>query len=176
MDWNLLRLCCESCRIYQRRPQISEKLWHENAKSYWHKSTRPCRTKFTYYYWTCDIQKMLLWTEECSPVRCKLWVQIKYMSSPFHLGAVLCASFSPSQFSSNPVFLNSIRIWSQFRKHFGLHTTLIRSPFKISVLNNSIRNISLQDVRRQWEGELGEEVTEDQWETAPNLVHTSSQS
>lgn len=102
----------------------------------------------------------------------------KSSTCPAHSTSVLyyVLHSPPSQFSSNPVFLNSIRIWSQFRKHFGLHTTLIRSPFKISVLNNSIRNISLQDVRRQWEGELGEEVTEDQWETAPNLVHTSSQS
>ena len=47
----------------------------------------------------------------------------------------------------------------------------------ISVLYNCISNISphsLQDVRRNWEYDLGEDFTDDQWKAVLDLVHTSS--
>lgn len=54
------------------------------------------------------------------------------------------------------------------------------SPYSkglISTLYNNICDIiphSLQDVRKLWENDLGEEMTDDQWETVLKLIHSSS--
>ena len=47
----------------------------------------------------------------------------------------------------------------------------------ISVLYNCISNISphsLQDVRRNWESDLGENFTDDHWKAVFDLIHASS--
>ncbi len=85
-----------------------------------------------YYYWACNIKTMLHWRERDQPGRHDAWVQMETSSSPLNLGSVLCAPVPPpfNQFQSNLVVYHSIRIWSQFRRHFKLHTTFIHSPIK----------------------------------------------
>lgn len=86
---------------------------------------------FMYYYWACNIQKMLFWMDDSDPERCEAWVHLESTSCSVHLGSVICASSLPtpqSHFFSNPIVLNSVKIWSQFRRHFNLSTMSVHSP------------------------------------------------
>lgn len=224
---------------------------------------------FIYYYWACNIKKMLHWIEGDLPGKPVAWVQLEQGSSPYNLSSLICTSSSPPpyQFCSNPVIYHSLRIWSQFRRHFKLHTTSVHSPIKnnhhfppslsdstfgvwaskgiksisdlyvnstfgsftqlsqlfdlpkshffrylqirhfvqkniasfpnlptddtvdcilslspyhkglISTLYDNISKIlphSLQDVKTRWEDDLGEELTELQWNAVLDLIHKSS--
>lgn len=73
---------------------------------------------------------MLDWFKRGSSDKCKTWVQMEYASSPLNLASILCAPSAPPlrQFCSNPVVYHSIRIWSQFRRHFKLQTTSVHFP------------------------------------------------
>lgn len=225
---------------------------------------------FIYYYWACNIQKMLFWKEDYHPEHSEAWLHLESSNCSIHLGSVISTSAPPTpltRFFSNPVVLNSVKIWSQFTTHFKLKTMSIHSPitnnysFPPSILDSSftiwrtngivslsnlfsqgtfcsfsqlsekfdlpkshffrylqirhfvqknipsfpqlppintidniislspqgkglisrlygiINNISphsLQEVRQLWEKDLGQEMREDQWEAALDLVHTSS--
>lgn len=212
---------------------------------------------------------MLHWMGRGGSSGSEAWLQMEIASSSFDLGSILCAPSPPprSQFCANPVVYHSIRIWSQFRRHFKFQITSVHSPImnnynfppslsdstfgtwslkgiksisnlyadgkfgsfaqlsqlfdlpishffrflqikhfvqksitsfpdfpasntvdyicslspshKGLILNlyNSICNVSphsLQEVRRLWENDLGEEFTDDHWKAVLDSIHTSS--
>ena len=92
----------------------------------------PALPNFIHYYWACNIKAMLHWMKEVEPGNGEAWVQLEQACSPLNLRPILCAQSPPSlpQFSSNPVVYHSVRIWSQFRRHFNLQTTSVHSPLK----------------------------------------------
>jgi len=86
---------------------------------------------FIHHYWACNIQKMLFWSEDYHPDRSKAWMHLECAGCPVHLGSFICAPSLPTplnHFFSNPVVFNSIKIWSQFRKHFKLSIMSINLP------------------------------------------------
>ena len=90
---------------------------------------------FIYYYWACNIQKILFWMEDYQPDSSEAWIHLECTGGPVHLGSVLCAPSTPTpqtRLFSNPIVLNSVRIWSQFKRHFNLSTMSIHSP----IVNN----------------------------------------
>ena len=101
---------------------------------------------FIYYYWTSNMNTMLHWIGWDRLSGCEAWVQMECASRSFELGNILCAPSPPpqSQFCANPILVcHSTRIWSQFRGHFKLRTTLLNSPIR----NNYIFPPSLSDSR-----------------------------
>ena len=90
---------------------------------------------FIYYYWACNIQKILFWMEDYQPDTSEAWIHLECTGGPVHLGSVLCtpSTLTPqTRLFSNPIVLNSVRIWSQFKRHFNLSTMSIHSP----IVNN----------------------------------------
>ena len=87
---------------------------------------------FIYYYWACNMQKILHWTLDDLSNQSEAWVQMEYGSSQYHLGSLLCSQSIPPRntLSSNLVVYHSCRIWSQFRRHFSLNTVSVHSPIK----------------------------------------------
>lgn len=87
---------------------------------------------FIFYYWACNIKTILHWLGGESPNGNEAWIRMEFASSSSDLGAILCAPSPPprSQFCANPVVYHSIRIWSQFRRHFKLQTMSVHSPIK----------------------------------------------
>ena len=87
---------------------------------------------FLFYYWACNIQKLLHWFED-RPIPGKAdWVQIEFSSCQHHLGSVVCAALPllSNSLSTNIIVNHTIRIWAQFRRQFGLQGTSTRSPIK----------------------------------------------
>ncbi len=88
---------------------------------------------FLSYYWAENIHSVLYWSQShyglCQWV--PAWVEMEGDScSRVSLHALLCSSLSikPSCFSSNPLVLHSLKIWIQFRKHFGFQAMSCLSP------------------------------------------------
>ena len=84
---------------------------------------------FRQYYWAANIQKLLYWMcddNDALPV----WVQMEKASSHYSLSSVLCSQL-PLSFSlaeNNPIVKGTLAIWSQCRKHFGLHGSSVLTP------------------------------------------------
>lgn len=79
---------------------------------------------FLFYYWACNFQKLLYWFEDRLDTGRADWVQLELSSCRYHLKSVICASLPlvRSNLTSNTIVNNSIRIWTQFRKHFGIQS------------------------------------------------------
>lgn len=77
---------------------------------------------FLFYYWACNIQKLLHWFEDRPTVGKADWVQIEFSSCRHHLGSVVCAALPllSNNLSTNIIVNHTIRIWAQCRRHFGL--------------------------------------------------------
>lgn len=82
---------------------------------------------FIYYYWACNIQKILHWVH-FNKDQCDSWVSIEYATSHQHLGSLVCAALTPPAILSNLIVSQTIKIWTQFRRHFGLKNTSIYAP------------------------------------------------
>lgn len=88
---------------------------------------------FLHYYWAANIHKLLYWTDQ-STTNQPAWVKMELSSSQSSLRAWLCSplTLSTVNASQNPVVKQSLKIWLQFRKHFGLRDCSIYAP----ILNN----------------------------------------
>lgn len=86
---------------------------------------------FLFYYWACNFQKLLYWSEDKLDIGRTDGVQLE-LSCQYHLKSVICASLPlvRHNLTSNTVVNNSIRIWTQFRKHFGIQSPSTLSPIK----------------------------------------------
>lgn len=90
----------------------------------------PC---FLFYYWAANIRSILYWSQShyglCQWV--PAWVVMECDScNRVSLHALLCSSIPIkfSHYSSNPLVLCSLKIWQQFRKHFGFQAMSGLSP------------------------------------------------
>lgn len=84
---------------------------------------------FLFYYWAANIRSMLHWCFISNQP--PLWLQIEeHACDSCSLVSLLCLPLvsSPVILSSNIIVKNCLKIWVQFRRHFGLHTTPLRSP------------------------------------------------
>ncbi len=89
---------------------------------------------FRGYFWACNINKLLYWQLRADDSSCPLWVHTEISSSPCSLHSLICSQLptSANMVSRNPVVTNTLKIWTQFRKHHDLHRASILAP----VLNN----------------------------------------
>ena len=99
---------------------------------------------FQMYYWAANIKSLLYWRWDTSSRDLPGWLQIESSyCSPVSLSALLCSSIplhSP-QTCRNPVVRHSLKIWSQFRKRYGLVSMSVYSP----ITANHLFPPSLQD-------------------------------
>lgn len=101
---------------------------------------------FLHYYWAANIQKLLYWTVEPAAIQ-PAWVQVELSSSKTSLQSWLYFQLpmSTTDISANPVVTQSLKIWMQFRKHFGLKHPSILAPvthnhsFKPSVMDSAFQ-------------------------------------
>ena len=96
------------------------------------------------YYWAANIRTILNWCHTNS--QSQSWLQIEEAScSPSSLMSLVCLPLTPSPIahSNSVVVKNCLRIWNQFRRHFGLRLIPVRSPvhcnplFKPSVIDKA---------------------------------------
>lgn len=87
---------------------------------------------FLFYYWACNISKIIHWLEDKPMMEKEDWVRLEFSSCPHNLGSVICAALPLicNNLTSNTIANHSIRIWAQFRKHFGIQGPSILSPIK----------------------------------------------
>ena len=89
---------------------------------------------FLFYYWACNFQKIIHWFED-KPITGRAdWVRLELSSCQYHLGSVICAALPLvcNNLTSNTIVNHSIRIWAQFRKHFGIQGPSTLSPIKLN--------------------------------------------
>jgi len=86
---------------------------------------------FLIYYWATNILSNLNWFHSSNFVTPPSCFHIENASCmPSSLAAHLCLPYtiSPTKYSNNIVVKNSLKIWTQFLRHFGLHNTPLLSP------------------------------------------------
>ncbi len=83
--------------------------------------------KFMLHYWAANIQKILSWWYESESDWCKMESLSCYTSS---LVALTCSPLPlvASNYTTNPVVLSTLKIWTQFRKHFKLNNLVLLGP------------------------------------------------
>lgn len=104
---------------------------------------------FLHYYWSCNIHKLLYWITNTPEEERPAWVDIELASSKLSLHSLVCSQLplTVSNFTSNPMVTNSVRIWIQIRKGLGLHRASDLSP----ILNNHLFLPSCTDLTfRTW--------------------------
>lgn len=103
---------------------------------------------FLHYYWSCNIHRLLYWVNNTADMRAA-WVDMELASSKLSLHSLICSQLplTASNFTLNPVVVNSIKIWTQIRKSLGLHRASDLSP----TLNNHLFLPSCTDLTfRAW--------------------------
>ena len=82
---------------------------------------------FMFYYWAANIQKILSWWYESELDWCKMESLSCHTSS---LVALTCSPlpFSATNYTSNPVILSTLKVWTQFCKHFKLNNFILLGP------------------------------------------------
>ncbi len=100
-----------------------------------------------YYHWAANLKKIVCWIQ----VQNADWCQSEANTSiSLSLPALVAAKLplSPKQYSSCPVVISVLRIWSQLRQHFKLTDFSIHGP----VCNNHIFLPAKSDpVFTQWQ-------------------------
>ncbi len=93
---------------------------------------------FLLYYWASNIQKIIYWLSSVDPQNTPLWVQGEQSCTNFKLSSLVCSSLplvGNNYISSpNPVLTHTLKIWAQFRRHFGLQSPSIVGP----IVSNSL--------------------------------------
>lgn len=101
---------------------------------------------FQIYYWAANIKSLLYWLQDSPTSDIPAWLQIESSSCTcISLSALLCSSIPlhTPQDCQNPVILHSLKIWSQFRKHYGLVSMSTYAPitanhlFLASLIDNA---------------------------------------
>lgn len=84
---------------------------------------------FLLYYWAANIRTILYWCHTSSQP--PSWLQVEEAScSPSSLLSLLCLppTSSPTSHSRSVVVKSCLKIWNQFRRHFGLQITPVSAP------------------------------------------------
>ena len=86
---------------------------------------------FLHYYWAANIHKVTFWMSSFRDGVGPDWCDMERQAcGPVDPAALLCSPLPLSRkwYSNNPVVSNSLRIWSQFRVHFGYKHTISLIP------------------------------------------------
>ncbi len=78
---------------------------------------------FLFYYWAANMRSMLHWNNSNNLDSPPAWLNIENAScKSSSLNALLCFSItlSPLKYSDNIIVKNSLKIWIQFLRNFGL--------------------------------------------------------
>lgn len=96
-----------------------------------------------YYYWACNINRLLYWAGCKSPDSCPPWVHTETSSSSGSLRSIICSQLPivTHTISDNPVVTSTIKKWLQFRKQLVLH----RASTLAALLNNHLFSPSCSD-------------------------------
>lgn len=100
-----------------------------------------------YYYWAANLQKIVYWIQKPDADWCQPEINGCTSSS---LTALVTSKlpFSPKQYSSCPVVISTLKIWSQFRQNFDLTDFSLHSP----ICNNHVFLLArLDPVFAQWQ-------------------------
>ena len=104
---------------------------------------------FLHYYWSCNIQKLLYWINNTTDDIRPAWVELELASSKLSLHSLVCSQLplTAYNFTSNPVVINTVKLWIQIRKSLGLHRASDLSP----IVNNHLFLPSCTDLTfRTW--------------------------
>ena len=90
-----------------------------------------------HYYWAANLHALSYWTSNIPEHEAPVWsLMEQHSSSPNSLAALACAPMPISRHyhTNNPIIGSSLRIWSQFRVHFGhkkllLSSLILANPF-----------------------------------------------
>ena len=105
--------------------------------------------KKSIYYWSCNIQKLLYWINNTTDDIRPAWVELELASSKLSLHSLVCSQLplTATNFTSNPVVINTVKLWIQIRKCLGLHRASDLSP----IVNNHLFLPSCTDLTfRTW--------------------------
>uniref|UniRef100_A0A1A8LYQ6 Reverse transcriptase domain-containing protein n=2 Tax=Nothobranchius pienaari TaxID=704102 RepID=A0A1A8LYQ6_9TELE len=86
---------------------------------------------YMHYYFAANIHKLLFWVKGLDEDETPIWVHMeRYVASPVSLRSLVCAPLPLSKhlYTNNPVISNSLKIWTQFRLHFGNRNALLAAP------------------------------------------------
>ena len=75
-----------------------------------------------HYYWASNIHKIIFWNSNLSSDIQPQWAKMEANSSNLSLWSVVCSQLPlpVKRLSKNPIVVNTLKIWAQFRKQFGL--------------------------------------------------------
>lgn len=100
-----------------------------------------------YYYWAANLLKIVYWIQRLDADWCKPEINACISSS---LPALVTSKLplSPKQYSSCPMVISTLKIWSQFRQNFNLTDFSLYSP----ICNNHVfLPAKLDHVFVQWQ-------------------------
>lgn len=85
---------------------------------------------FQQYYWACNIHKLLFWNRDSYSDNCPPWVHTETSLTKSSLYSIVGSQLPLvlSKVSNNPVVTNTLKIWVQFGKHYGLHKGSFHMP------------------------------------------------
>lgn len=98
---------------------------------------------FQHYFWACNISEILYWNNPYLPRDYPPWVHAEISSTKYDLRSVTIPQLPLifNKITANPVVSNSLKIWIQLKKSFGLHRASIHMP----ILNNHAFSPSSSD-------------------------------
>ena len=103
---------------------------------------------FLYYYWASNVQKVMIWIKCGSGVEAPPWVELESFKLQLHPLVTAPLPLNSGSFE-NPVVAHTIKIWVEFRKHFGLQSASLQAP----ILSNHLFTPSVSDLAfRAWHG------------------------
>ncbi len=106
---------------------------------------------FRFYYWAANIRCLTFWSHFHSRPDRPLWVSMEVGSTQnISISALLGSSlpFPSTTPIYNPVVRHTLRVWAQFRRHFGLLAFCLSSP----IIANHLFQPSLLDSKfQEWQ-------------------------
>ena len=107
---------------------------------------------FRFYYWAANIHCLTFWSYFHNRSDCPSWMSLELGSAKnFSVPALLGSKFPfPSdRLIDNPVVRHTLRVWAQFRRHFGLSDFCLLSPISANHLfQPSLLDPTFQEWRR----------------------------
>ena len=101
---------------------------------------------FIFYYWSANIRALMYWMKAVDGPDVPEWLSLESSScDPTSLSALLCSKLPPqkptSYYSSNPIVIQSVKIWNQFRRSFELNDFCLHAP----IVRNHMFTPSISD-------------------------------
>lgn len=107
---------------------------------------------FLYYYWAANIHKVTVWYNTFVKGEGPNWSLMEQQAcSPVSLASMLCGPLplAVAAHTDNTIVRGTLRIWTQFHKHFGLAQALVSMPF---IANPLFRPSLLDAAFQTWFG------------------------